>query len=400
MLTFGDLIKACSPGGPSVLTSITELAPAAGLHASVAPAKFVERGSSVFAYETRYVDGESVKAVLIDSKQSQLNRGEQAVQWDIDAGKEPVSLLPHMRVSYGEESFTDLELPHRFADGHFRAATIDGNPATSDARYRAVRDSTSKNITALIHTAPIAALMGGWDSMRPDHQLRLPSALVGEIIGVLADQSGDPKENESKRGGARVDAVGMSVQLESAEMKAVLDMQRDETSPRTVESIETNVKKAKKGQKLSGSALGLGGIPPMLESLGGVACRRIIRSWVLSFAALRQLSFGGSAENDAVGRALIAALGLATIARAERELYVRANCHLVEVEAPTVTMDERYGKSLEMDPITVEEADKLLAEAIEKAREAGVADWHGQVLEFEGNPIIRGAAQEESPEGE
>jgi len=55
---------------------------------------------------------------------------------------------------------------------------------------------------------------------------------------------------------------------------------------------------------VSASMLGLGGIPPTLEALAGVACHRIIRSHVLSFAALRQIRFGSSPEGDAACRAL------------------------------------------------------------------------------------------------
>ena len=39
-LSLEHLIEAARPGGPSVLTEVTELAPAAGEHASVAPARY------------------------------------------------------------------------------------------------------------------------------------------------------------------------------------------------------------------------------------------------------------------------------------------------------------------------------------------------------------------------
>lgn len=399
MISYEQLLEACKPGGASVLTSITELQPAAGTHSSVAPAKFVERGNSVFAFETRFIEGEAKETVLIDSKQSQLNRTELALQADIDAGHLVISKMPRISVDYGDEKLTDLQLSHRFSDGHFRAATIDGQPASADERYRSIRNATVKDLSPVLSSAPVAALMGAWDSTRATNQLRLPSCLVGEIIGVLADQSRTGEAQQSLRGGARVDSVGMSVQLSAEEMKKLLDAQRDDLSPKLVDKIEDSIKKAKKSH-ISGSVLGLGGIPPALESLGGVSCQRIIRSWVLSFAGLRQLSFGKGAEENAVGRALLAALGLASIARAEQELYVRANCHLVEKAAPVVTLDCRYGETKTLDPITVEEADALLLEAIEAARDAGVADWQGQVLEMVGNPIIRGAATEEAAQGE
>ncbi|WP_257161707.1 type I-G CRISPR-associated RAMP protein Csb1/Cas7g [Corynebacterium cystitidis] len=396
MLNYQDLLDACSRGGASVLTSVTEMEPAAGPHASVAPAKFVERSNSVFAFETRYIDGEPQTIALLDSKQSSLNRAEQAIQQDIDAGFAPISQVPRIVVDYGEGGqLTDMELPHRFADGHIRAGTIDGEPATKNDSYRAVRNSTQRNITALVQTAPAAAVFGGWDSTRATNQLRLPSALVGEVIGVLADQDATGEEQQSKRGGARVDSLAMSVKVTGPQMKELLDAQREELSPTNVGKIEKEIKSAKKGT-ISAASLGLGGIPPSLESLGGVSCKRIIRTWVLSFAALRQLRFGGSYEQDVAGRALLAAFGLAAMARAEEENYLRANCHLVEKSAPQVILDQRHGESKEFGALTVAEADKLLATAIEEARKLRVVDWSGQILEVQGNPIVLGGAVEEA----
>ncbi|OHR23864.1 type I-U CRISPR-associated protein Cas7 [Corynebacterium sp. HMSC061H03] len=397
VLTYSKLSEACSRGGANALTSVTDLQPAAGTHASVAPAKFVDRQESVFAFETRYIDGEPQTVVIIDSKQSANNRAELALAHDIEAGNRVLSRMPRMRVTYpsGEE-FSDLQLPHRFADGHLRAATIDGVEATKHPAYKEVRNATTDNITALVNAAPIAAVFGAWDSTRPKGQLRLPSALVGEVIGVLADQECSGKEQQSLRGGARVDPLAMSVRLTPTDAQKLVDAQRDELSPNLVDKFENQVKKAKKGELISASPLGLGGIPPTLESLGGVSCRNIIRSWVLSFATLRQLRFGGTVEQDISGRALLAALGVALIARAEEELYLRANCHLVESGVPVVTLDKRFGETENLKPFTVEASDALLAEALDKATSAGVVDWHGQVLEFQGDPVILSGAIEKS----
>ncbi|MEX3504811.1 type I-U CRISPR-associated RAMP protein Csb1/Cas7u [Corynebacterium sp. LK2510] len=399
MITPDLLADACSRGGANVLTSVTRLEPAAGKHASVSPAKFVDRRGSVFAFETRYIDGSPQRVVIMDSKQSMLNRGEAILSRDIEEGNDTLAKMPRMRVRYPNgETFTDLDLPHRFADGHFRAATINGQPATQDPAYRAVRDTTPGDITPLVNTAPASAVFGVWDATRAQSQVRLPSIVTGEIIGVLADQEHDGEEQQSRRGGARVDPLAMSVQLTPVQMRALLDGQRSELSPGNATKIEDQIKKAKKGQRISASPLGLGGIPPQLDSLGGVSCRDIIRSWVVSFAGLRQLRFGGNAEQDVAGRALLAALGLSAIARAEEELYLRANCHLVEAGAPIVTLDKRFGESETLEPLTVGATDKLLAETLAVAQAAGVVDWHGQVLEFEGNPDILGGAVDEAEE--
>ena len=399
-----DLKKACASGGASTLVSVTELKPAAGEHASVAPAKFVEGNKSTFAFETRYIDGEAARVVLIDSKQSQLNRAEAAIMQDIRAEHPVMRKLPRIEVTYENDgksiTYTDLELPHRFADGHIRAGEIDGQPATAHEKYRAVRNSTPADLSALLDTAPAAAVFGGWDSLRKKNQLRLRSALVGEIIGVLADQNLSGEAQLSRRGGARVDPLEMSVRLSAADMEQLVKSQEGELSDKFVSKRREDIKKAKKDTALSGSVLGLGGIPPQLEALGGVACQKIIRSWVLSFATLRQLRFGKNEEANIAARALLAALGLSAIARAEQELYLRANCDLVEAEEPQVTLDGRYGNTRPLNHITVETADDLLAQAIDYAQSHHVAHWNGHVLSVTGNPVILRGAVAESEDAE
>ena len=403
-ISFEDLKEACAAGGASTLVSVTELKPAAGEHASVAPAKFVEGKKSIFAFETRYIDGEAARVVLIDSKQSQLNRAEAAIMQDIRAEHPVMRKLPRIEVTYENDgksiSYTDLELPHRFADGHIRAGKIDGQAATAHEKYRAVRNSTPADLSALLDTAPAAAVFGGWDSLRKKNQLRLRSALVGEIIGVLADQNLSGEAQLSRRGGARVDPLEMSVRLSAADMEQLVKSQEGELSDKFVSKRREDIKKAKKDTALSGSVLGLGGIPPQLEALGGVACQKIIRSWVLSFATLRQLRFGKNEEANIAARALLAALGLSAIARAEQELYLRANCDLVEAEEPQVTLDGRYGNTRPLNHITVELADDLLAQAIDYAQSHHVAHWDGQILTVTGNPVILRGAVAESEDAE
>ena len=406
-ITLADLIKNLELGGGSVITSITELEPAAGPHASVAPAKFVDGSKSVFAYETRYIEDDAQKVVLIDSKQSELNRAEAAIEQGRQYGDEAVVKIPRAVVTYQTENgpveYSDMELSHRVFDGHFRAGRVDGKPITENDQYRALRNCTPADMSALLNTAPAALLFGAWDSTRKSNQVRLRSALVGEIIGVLADQEPGAEHRQARRGGARVDAVAASVQLTPKDMESLVNDQEAELSAKNVAARRKEVKTAKADARISASTLGLGSIPPSLEETGAVACRRIIRSWVLSLATLRQLRFGQDETKDETkdkniaARALLAALGLNAIARAERELYIRANCDLIESSAPVVTLDQRFGKKKEFAHLTVEHTEKLLLEAIENAKEAGVADWNGQTFNVEGNlTIIKNATAEDA----
>ena len=401
-ITLADLLDNLELGGGSVITSITELEPAAGPHASVAPAKFVDGSKSVFAYETRYIDGEARKVVLIDSKQSELNRAEAAIEQGRQYGKEAVVKIPRAVVTYQTENgpveYTDMELSHRVFDGHFRAGRIDGKPITENDQYRALRNCTPADMSALLNTAPAALLFGAWDSTRKSNQVRLRSALVGEIIGVLADQEPGAEHRQARRGGARVDAVAASVKLGAKELSSLVDDQEAELSAKNIAARRKEAKTAQADARISASTLGLGSIPPSLEETGAVACRRIIRSWVLSLTTLRQLRFGTDEKKNVAARALLAALGLNAIARAENELYIRANCDLIESAAPVVTLDQRFGEKKTFAPLTVKQADQLLLEAIEYAKEEGVADWNGQTFNVDGNSIIIANATAEDAE--
>ncbi len=391
-LTYDQLRSALVAGGPSVLVSTTDLAAAGGAHASVAPARFVAKGQqgAVYAYERRFIDGQPCQVVIIDSKQSQLNRAETALQQALDDGNAALKRLPHVTVAYEHEGvtelYTDLMLPHRAYDGHVRAGTVAGVAVTQMPEYRAVRDATPANARALLEFSPITLVFGGWDASRKSRQGRWRSALVGEIIGVLADQHADTR-SPSMRGGARVDPVAMQVNLDGPTLKAFAEAQKDELSANNYGAIIKAAAKPKEGG-ISASALGLGGIPPSLDQLAGVACSRIIRSHVLSLATLRQIRFGAGPDGDAACRALLAALALDGLARSDAELYLRANCDLMEAGPTSLMVDRRGGEQESLESLDIDSADSLLAEAIDRASSDAGIRWEGQVFAVQGNPAV------------
>ena len=393
-ISLPHLLDACRPGGASVLTSVTPLEPAAGPHASVAPAKFLEgkgrTAKPVFAYERRFWDGEAVTAVLIDSKQSQSNRLEAAVSAAI-ADQDPVlARTPRIELRFEDgQVYSDIDLPHRAFDGQIRAGTINGEPATASQEYRELRNATVADARPLLERSPITLLLGGWDASRKTHAGRYRSLLVGEIIGILSDQGRDPEVNQSKRGGARIDPLGARIQLDQAEREAIADVQKSELSDKAYTNSY--------GKGGKSSSLGLGGIPPSLEQLGGVTCRAIIRSHVLSFAALRALRFDSpTPEGDVACRALLAALALNGLARSDAELLLRANCDLVEAGPAVVTLDKRYGQKENFEPLSIEQAQELLSAAIDNAVQAANLTWDGSILVVEGNPTILAAAADDA----
>lgn len=400
-IDFELLLEATSPGGASCLTSVTELEPAAGPQASVAPAKFASSSpgdkKGTYAYERRYLDGAIQHAVLIDSKQSQLNRCEQALELAI-VDKHPVlSRLPRIVVTYSRDGekveYSDLTLPHRVFDAHIRAGTVDGQPVTRLDAYRAIRNATPANARALLDTSPVSLIFGSWDSSRAFRQGRWRSALVGEIIGFCAD------DEKRFRGGARVDPIGMRIELGGAALKELAERQRAELSRGTYDKVSNEAKKATGDKRVSASTMGFGGIPPSLEALAGVACHRIVRSHVLSFATLRQIRFGAGAEGDAACRALLAALALNALTRSDSELYLRANCDLVQKQGAAKRVEiDRGAHRVELEPLSIPAADALLAQALDTAERAAGVRWNGVVMRVTGNPEIVAGSVDEEPD--
>jgi CRISPR-associated protein Csb1 len=383
-LDLDRLLEACSPGGPSCLSVRTELVPAGGPEASVAPAKYAleAKKSSAYVYEKRFVGGEVRDTVLIDSKQSQINRVEAALLQAIAEGHEILKDLPRIEVVYQrdgvEKRYSDLKLPHRAFDGHIRAGEVERGEekihVVDDKFYQSVRNATYANARALLDASPATLIFGGWDASRKRNQGRWRSVLVGEVIGVCANTE------PSKRGGARIDPMGASINLSLEELQDLAERQHAELS---------------NGDGAKASVLGLGGIPPTLNQLGGVACERIIRSQVLSFATLRQMRFGGNSEADVACRALLAAIALYGLARANSELYFRANCDLREAGPAEVLIDKRNGEVESFEPLQVEAMDALLAAAFSYAVQHAKVEFNGVALTVIGDPRIEERATDE-----
>lgn len=388
-VSYEELLEACKPGGASILSSTTHLQPAGGWHTSVAPAKYVSGNSPTFGFEKRFIEGEgeAQDCVLLASKQHQLHRAQDGIAQAIDDGHPILSRTPRIELRYHDNQFSDLTLPHRAFDAHIRAGETESGPVTSDPRYRELRNSSPANARPLLETSPVSLLFGAWDSSRKAHQVRQRSCLVGEIIGVLADQSGETVNQPPKRGGARIDPLAAKIAQDQDGTEAILEKLEAELSPKLVKKVRDAAKKSK-SEPMPLAALGLGAIPPSLNTLGGVACKDIIRTHVLSFAALRQLRFGAGPDGDAACRALLAALALNGLARSDSELLLRANCDLVEVGPAEVLLDQRHGQQKQLSPLTIDEADSLLNEAIKHAEDAAGIQWNGVAMHVTGNETI------------
>lgn len=383
-LKFDDLKAACTSGGAGSMRIVTHLAPAAGAHAGIAPAKYAGKGGDgEYCFQSRYVDGELTRTVLIDSMGSTNNRAEVSLARGIREKHPQLSLTPRMSVTYPTQTFFDCELSHRFSDGHFRSGMVDGVAAVHHDTYIAARNSTMSDLRPLLEFSPISLVFGAWDSTRKSRQVRVAGPVKGEVIGVMADQSAN--SDIPRRGGARLDSLA-----------AAYGKDKDKLKKLTAQLFESQLEpgQVKDKEKLDRlSHVGLGHVPPSLDELGLISCSTIIRSHVMSFATLRQMRFGLDTEGDVACRALLAALGYNLTLRSYAEPFLRANCDLVETAMPEMVLDGRYGKSqtLEFTP-ELDHADEILEQAIAAAVKAGIR-WEGQEFVIEGNSLLAANAQ-------
>ena len=306
--------------------------------------------------------------------------------------------MPHIKVTYQsvdetgseiERTYLEVQLPHRAFDAHIRIGTVDGKSTSELPEYVQARNSTADDMMPLFNLSPITVAFGGWDATRNKNQLRIPSPFNGEIIGVLANQNAD---RPVFRAGARVDPVAASVSFSATDVKTIAKIIEPEVSKKLKDKFE----KEKKA-----SIIGLGAIPPSSDktSYDGIAVSRIIRTHVLSFSTLRALRFGKGKEGDESIRVLIAAMIIDAMAGSNAELNLRANCFLRESEKPTVILDKRFGAKTELSMIELADADALLEQAYEQARAKAGLDWHGQILEVTGNPLVmKSGSDDESNE--
>ena len=139
-----------------------------------------------YAWETRRVDGQDVRCVLLDSVQSQANRCELAL---LDALRDGRLRLPLIEARFAEFSdlgaVSTLEAPHRIADAIFRDSTLDGVPFRDSVIGQAFIESTIRDANGLFRWCPTALVFGMWDSTGSVGGLgtKFARALSAEIIG-------------------------------------------------------------------------------------------------------------------------------------------------------------------------------------------------------------------------
>ena len=328
-------------------------------------------------YERRRLNGQDVWCVLIDSVQSQANRLEECLL-EVIRDNERLSddkklLIPYVEVDFsgsnldGITRITSLDAPHRVYDAIFRDSLLKeksqegesekGKPFMESAVGQRLARASAEDASALLEISPTALLFGAWHSTGQGGGLgaKFARCLVSEIMGIdvpvefteqrqsstaYLAQAGEriftvEPVTSARRPSSRIDPLGALSEVKiyrSANDEN--DWTTDIARAATKEKDDPVLFSRKKGDKAGKpSVINHGNIKPSLQPLG-VTCDYAEHSFVLSFAALRRLRFGGP-EKDAAGRSLLAALGLVALTEQDTRGYaLRSRCDLVCDRSP------------------------------------------------------------------
>jgi|SRR5579871_3829439 len=378
-MTADELVQVLMRGSRGELTairSITRLQPAGGAGDKVFPPTY-EGGA--YAFEKRFIGGQAVDTVLLDSVQSQANRFEEAL---LDAFRAGRFVMPVFEMNVpGHETITSLTVPHRVHDAILRDSMWGGKAFRDSENGKRLVAARAWNATPFFEYAPTALLFGTWDSQSGGgvNTAKIARSLVSEIIAfdVIA----------GKRTSSRIDPLGIKL------VKDVIAKTDDGEMWKFVEP-PADGKKAKKpeGKTVRPSEINHGNVTPTIAD-GGVTFREAVQTSVLSLTQLRRLRFpdangGGSAERDAAGRAAVAALGLyAMTLHQEAGYQLRSRCQLVPVEAQQFELIGRTEQDREKFGLDSAAAEQALKRTLEGAAKGGLT-WHPGTIRLEPKPDL------------
>lgn len=362
-----DHIGEALAGNAAAFRSVTEYQPVGGPGDKVFPPTY-EGGR--YATETRYVSGEEVECVLLDSVQSQANRMELALLEEWESGR--VS-LPVISVGFDGPDLpkpfkvTSLEAPHRIADALLRDAELDGVMFRQSDIGKRLDTLNARNATALFELCPTALVFGMWDSTGPRGGLgvKFQRAVVSEIVGFHA--------KAGRKTSSRIDPAQI--------LRNAGPVYRTSDGGWTLEQSET---RERNNRGVRPSEVNHGNIVPSIAD-GGFTISKAVQTTVLSLPALRRLRFpidegGQSAELDLAARTLLAAQALfaASLVR-EQGADLRSRC-LLHATGPLVweLLDGPGHETKDFD-FPAEQARSVYRQAVDQAKSAGLP-WLEQEL--------------------
>lgn len=395
-------VQAAVAGSAAAFRSRVTLQPAGGEGDKVFPPTY---SGAVYATEKRRLPGhdDPVECVLLDSVQSQANRIEEALQDAVDEGRIQIPVvevdfsdIPVVEPGQNAEGLfepigrvTSLEAPHRVADAILRDSEFvdeqgKRTPFRETAAGKKIGFANLRNATPLFEICPTALLLGLWDSTGPKGGLgtKFQRALVSEIIGVNASYG--------TKTSSRIDPL--AIRKDAALIYETPD--RGWTLSAAEAAKDKNKKPILKGKDGKPSEANHGNIVPSLSDVsrdgqplaGGVTIAYAEQMTVISLPALRRLQFpvNGkvSKEVNNAGRTVLAALGLCgSVLAAERGLDLRSRCLLWPTAPLTWELLDRPGKKSDPFEMDAAAAIKLLADAVQHAKELGL-NWLSEPLKL------------------
>lgn len=318
------LIAACDDDSAEAAIRLeASLEPIGGIGDPVKPPVY-EGGQ--YQTDKRWESTDSTAAtpvIVIDNHPSQANRLEAALK----SRREDLG-LPELVLDLSEidglpvhlpGSISSWQFPHRNADAYLRDARLDGVDFTRTDLGRSIFDATPWRAAPLLSWFPQALLYGFWQSHlgKKRANTKLARAWVSEIVGW------GPATDETRVMGLKGDPLNLS--KDAVVTSNVDDREKWQVGKAAVVDGKTD--------KLS--EMGHGQVPFTRDadtSPAAVSFRRISQTATVSFAQLRQLSFGDSGAADAAARALLVSMGLAAQQSAfGRSFALRSGADLVPV---------------------------------------------------------------------
>lgn len=401
-------LQAAVTGNAAAIRATTRLIPAGGPSEKVFPPTYA---GAQYAYEDRWIEGERVRTVLLDSVPSQANRLEQAL---LQAYRRRQLHFPLIEVDFSQERdladlgrITTLDAPHRIADAILRDSLHQGLAFRLSEPGQRFTTCSPKNASALFELCPTACLLGVWDSTGPRGAFgaRFERALVSEIIGV------DPLPG--RRTAGRLDPLLIRSDLGNDH---VIYKHKDPIQLWTLDSSEAEQDERGRPRLFKTgkpSAILHGNITPDLARAskevrapggeliarrdavleGGVTIHYALQTTVLSLVALRRLAFPGSDEDrparDAAACTTLAALGLAGVVLQREQGYdLRSRCLLVPQEPLVFELIPADGGKSTCCRLDASHAAKLVAEAVEQAKAQGLR-WETRITLTPSPKLVR-----------
>ena len=306
-------------------------------------------------FETRRINGQDVRCVLIDSVQSQANRLEEGLLALVreDNINMPYVVVDFSNIKDGDQDLSDLgtitslDAPHRIFDAIIRDSELNGVKFTDTDLYKkGLMLAKPSNALDVFEISPSSLVFGVWNSTGEGGGLgtKFPRCVVSEIVGVGAV--------EGQKGAVRIDPLGIRASVR------VINGPLDWTLAAGVKG-----EKSAKPSEINHSNIISNLVP------GGVTIDYALHTAVITCAGLRRLKFPN--KDDLTGQTVLAALALVAFTQQDSNGYsFRSRCDLVCEEAAPFEIVHPDGKG---EPLTIskQRAVDVFKESVEAARKAG-----------------------------